>query len=184
MTTQRYTVYVDVDIKPERLIHGSTGQVTITVGRRENALLGDGLPETSAEAIGRVLGNRLMVLPSAQPGSGPFPHSTGRWTADAPPAERRAALSFYLALMAATCLELIGADGPTIIEGPFAANAEFAAMLRAATGRDVVTEPAGTGTSIGAALLAGAAALKPSGTPVPDPGPDWAAYAAAWRAAV
>ncbi len=38
-TTQRYTVYVDVDIKPERLIHGSTGQVTITVGRRENALL-------------------------------------------------------------------------------------------------------------------------------------------------
>ncbi len=38
-TTQRYTVYVDVEIDPARLIHGSTGQVTITVGRRENALL-------------------------------------------------------------------------------------------------------------------------------------------------
>eukprot|EP01012_Entosiphon_sulcatum_P024250 TRINITY_DN29422_c0_g1_i1.p2 TRINITY_DN29422_c0_g1~~TRINITY_DN29422_c0_g1_i1.p2 ORF type:complete len:381 (-),score=65.59 TRINITY_DN29422_c0_g1_i1:1835-2977(-) len=38
-TTQRYTVYVDVAIDPARLIHGSTGQVTITVGRRENALL-------------------------------------------------------------------------------------------------------------------------------------------------
>lgn len=38
-TTQRYTVYVDVAIDPARLIHGSTGQVTITVGERQNALL-------------------------------------------------------------------------------------------------------------------------------------------------
>ncbi len=38
-TTQRYTVYVDVAIDPARLIHGSSGQITITVGERQNALL-------------------------------------------------------------------------------------------------------------------------------------------------
>ena len=123
------------------------------------------------------------MKPSAQQGSGPFPHASGHWTREGTPAERRAAVSFYLALMAATCLDLIGADGPTIIEGPFAANAEFAKMLRAATGRDVITEAAGTGTSIGAALLAGHADLKPGGETVPDPGPSWWAYSVAWRVA-
>jgi len=38
-TTQRYTVYVDVAIDAARLIHGSSGQITITVGERQNALL-------------------------------------------------------------------------------------------------------------------------------------------------
>ena len=70
------------------------------------------------------------------------------------------------------------------IIGFIAANAEFAKMLRAATGRDVIIEAAGTGTSIGAALLAGKADLRPSGSSVPDPGPQWRAYADAWRVAV
>jgi sugar (pentulose or hexulose) kinase len=153
------------------------------MGGRENALLGEGLPETTPEAIESVLKRGLMYLPSAQQGSGPFPHADGHWPLDGPPAERRAAVSFYLALMAATCLDLIGADGPTIIEGPFAANAEFAKMLRAATGRDVITQAAGTGTSIGAALLAGHGELKPAGETVPDPGPSWWAYGVAWRVA-
>lgn len=37
--TQRYTVFLDVDVRPERLPHRSTGQVTITVDKRSNALL-------------------------------------------------------------------------------------------------------------------------------------------------
>jgi sugar (pentulose or hexulose) kinase len=153
------------------------------MGGRENALLGEGLPETTSDAIEAVLKTGLMYLPSAQPGSGPVPHSAGSWTMQGSPAEHRAAVSFYLALMAATCLDLVGAQGPTIIEGPFAANAEFARMLRAATGREVITEAAGTGTSIGAALLAGKADLKPGGEPVADPGPSWRAYSVAWRVA-
>ncbi len=153
------------------------------MGGRENALLGEGLPDATPEAIESVLKQGIMVLPSAQQGSGPFPHAEGRWTGEGTPAERRAAVSFYLALMAATCLDLVGADGPTIIEGPFAANAEFAKMLRAATGREVITEAAGTGTSIGAALLAGSVDLRPGGEFVPDPGPSWWAYAIAWRVA-
>ncbi len=154
------------------------------MGGRENAVLGEGLVDATPEAIDSVFDEGVMYLPSAQQGSGPFPHATGRWTAEATRAEKRAAVSFYLAMMAATCLDLIGAQGPTIIEGPFAANAEFARMLRAATGRDVITEAAGTGTSIGAALLASMVDLTPRGETVPDPGPRWAAYADAWRAAV
>jgi sugar (pentulose or hexulose) kinase len=153
------------------------------MGGRENAVLGEGLVEATADDIDAVFKEGIMYLPSAQQGSGPFPDAVGHWTAEATRGERRAALSFYLAMMAATCLDLIGADGPTIIEGPFAANAEFAKMLRAATGRDVITEAAGTGTSIGAALLAGHGELKPDGETVADPGPAWWAYSVAWRVA-
>ncbi|MEO6012328.1 MAG: FGGY-family carbohydrate kinase [Devosia sp.] len=154
------------------------------MGGRENAVLSEGLPEARAADIDQALSTGLMYLPAAQQGSGPFPERIGRWSADGTPGERRAAVSFYLAMMAATCLELIGAQGPTIIEGPFAANIEFAKMLRAATGRDIIIEAAGTGTSIGAALLAGKASLKPAGQVVDDPGPQWRAYADSWRAAI
>jgi sugar (pentulose or hexulose) kinase len=153
------------------------------MGGRENAVLGEGLVEATPDDIDAVFKEGIMYLPSAQQGSGPFPDAVGHWTNEATRGERRAALSFYLAMMAATCLDLIGADGPTIIEGPFAANAEFANMLRAATGRDVITEAAGTGTSIGAALLAGHGELKPDGETVADPGPAWWAYSVAWRVA-
>jgi len=153
------------------------------MGGRENAMLGEGLADATPDDIASVFAEAIMYLPSAQQGSGPFPNSIGRWTAEATRAERRAAVSFYLAMMAATCLDLIGAQGPTIIEGPFAANAEFAKMLRAATGREVITEAAGTGTSIGAALLAGMVELKPGGEAVDDPGPSWWPYSVAWRVA-
>jgi sugar (pentulose or hexulose) kinase len=54
-----------------------------------------------------------------------------------------------------TSLELIGADGPVIVEGPFAQNRTFLETLHVMTGRDVVTGGAGlTGTSSGAACLA------------------------------
>jgi sugar (pentulose or hexulose) kinase len=81
-----------------------------------------------------------------------------RWSGEEPDIGtecRAVALSFYLALMTDTCLQLTGAAGPTIVEGPFAQNAEYLIMLKAATGRPVLTSDAATGTSIGAALLMG-----------------------------
>ena len=87
--------------------------------------------------------------------------------------------------MTATCLALIGAEGPTMLEGPFTANARYRRMLAAATGRPVLRSDAGrTGTSLGAALLATPASppfdARPDG---PDPdAARLAAYAAAWRA--
>ena len=35
--TQRYTIFLDVKIEPEKLIPGITGEVTVVVGQRENA---------------------------------------------------------------------------------------------------------------------------------------------------
>jgi sugar (pentulose or hexulose) kinase len=152
------------------------------MGGRENQMLAEALPAADAVDVERALARRVIYLPAAQQGSGPFPTSEGRWhNAPATPGEQRAAVSFYLALMSATCLELIGARGPTVVEGPFAGNAEFAAMLGAATGREVIAAPAGSGTSIGAALLAGGHNPKPNGQTVAAGGPAWAAYAAEWR---
>ena len=108
--------------------------------------------------------------------AGPKPASTA--------GERAAAVSFYLALMTATCLDLIGAEGPTVLEGPFAANAAYRRMLAAATGRPVLRSDAGsTGTSLGAALLA--TPISPPFAPAGCARPEaarLAAYAAAWRA--
>ena len=104
----------------------------------------------------RVLERGVMLLPAVEPGSGPFRGCAARWTVEpANGGERSVALSWYLALMTEACLSAIGAEGPVVVEGPFARNVEFIRMLRAGTGRRV--EAAGgniTGTSIGAALLA------------------------------
>ena len=133
-----------------------------------------------------MLDRGILLLPAVEPGSGPFPGRPARWTeARLAPGERAAAVSFYLALMTATCLELIGAEGPTVLEGPFTANAAYRRMLAAATGRPVLRSDAGsTGTSLGAALLAMPTA-PPFDTRPDAPDPDaarLAAYAAAWRA--
>lgn len=94
-----------------------------------------------------------------------------------------AALSFYLALMTSTCLSLIGARGPVIVEGPFARNAEYLAMLATLCADGVAVAGSATGTSAGAALLAIGRAAAPATTPVPLPAdaPQLAALAAHWR---
>lgn len=156
------------------------------MGGRENAQLGEGLPDPTAADIDAVFATGVMYLPAAVQGSGPFPHTAGRWVNEpTEPGAKRAAISFYLALMAATCLELNGAEGPVVVEGPFAGNAEFTAMLRAATGRGLIAEAASTGTSIGAALLVGRTQSADRIAPViPAPDPRWSAYAAHWRTAL
>ena len=88
--------------------------------------------------------------------------------------------------MTATCLKLIDAAGPTIVEGPFARNAEFIAMLKAVTARPVVTSEAVTGTSIGAALLFSKDQALPatSEQAAADAIGDLAAYAEHWISSV
>ena len=104
----------------------------------------------------RVLERGVMLLPAVEPTTGPFRGRASGWAVDpAGLGERSVALSWYLALMTGTCLSMIGAQGPVVVEGPFARNDDYLAMLRACTGRPV--ESAGgnvTGTSTGAALLA------------------------------
>ncbi|RUX49910.1 MAG: carbohydrate kinase [Mesorhizobium sp.] len=159
------------------------------MGGREFSLLTDGQPQDwSEDDVAAVLARKALLLPSTQQGSGPFPHRQPQWlNADGTSGgERFVAISFYLALMTATCLELIGGDGPTTVEGPFARNRLFTGMLVAATARTVIASEAATGTSIGAALLASkeTPAHSKVETIEPQADPIWAAYFRAWRRAV
>ena len=112
----------------------------------------------SQQDMHAVLSDLRMLLPSVESNSGPFQGRHMHWHGGEPKVgtgQRSAALSFYLALMTGTCLKLVGGAGPTIVEGPFARNPEYLAMLQAVTARPVLTNATVTGTSIGAALLFG-----------------------------
>lgn len=97
-----------------------------------------------------------MILPSVVMGTGPFPDSHFRWMNEPDSvSERLAAASLYQALMTQTCLDLIEAEGPIIVEGPFAANQLYLRALHTLMKRPVHASEATTGTAIGAALLTG-----------------------------
>lgn len=154
-------------------------------GREFETLVGKDTPQPTDFEIQAVLEQPVMLTPSVRQGSGPFPARDAAWIGGEPAnGSRYAAASFYLAMMTATSLDLIGADGPTIVEGPFAANSFFAGMLAAATARPVIVAgTSATGTSIGAALLAagdGASGLAADEVAIRSPGPEWEAYARRW----
>ncbi|MAM60435.1 FGGY-family carbohydrate kinase [Maritimibacter sp. UBA3975] len=124
------------------------------MGGREFEHIRMEIGEPSSADVVRVLKQRLFLLPSVQAGSGPFPHRPGGWNrSEMTPGEKGVALSWYLALMTRECLSMVGAAGPIIVEGPFARNGNYVAMLNAATGRPVRLSHSATGTSIGASLL-------------------------------
>lgn len=164
------------------------------MGGREYEMMRAGRDlHTIPAARARVLAGGAMLLPAVEPGSGPFRGRRGGWAvppADGP--EAAVALAFYLALMTAECLAMIGAAGPVVVEGPFAANGDYLDMLAAAVGRPVVAAAGGaTGTAVGAALLARdvlPAAPPPAAPALPRAAPadaaGLAAQAARWRAAV
>lgn len=135
-----------------------------------------------------VLDGRIMLLPAVPDDSGPFVGRKGGWRGDAEaltPGGYVYAVSLYIGMMTAVSLELIGADGPVIVEGPLASNLTFLETLAAVTGRPVMTGGSGvTGTSAGTAMLAlgrdgRIASHNKAATLSPDP--RLAAYAAEWR---
>jgi sugar (pentulose or hexulose) kinase len=159
------------------------------MGGREYEIVRKGIDpsfmQPSAADANFVLAHFIMLLPSIERRSGPFQGRKATWThklKDLTDGQRMAALSFYLAVMTATCLEMIGAEGPVIAEGPFAKNRLYVAMLEAACGRPVIAETGSTsGTSIGAALLAGGTIPK---APLPHRvqiSRSMDIYAALWR---
>jgi sugar (pentulose or hexulose) kinase len=165
-------------------------------GREFEILAGKEAAAPTAADIAAVIERQVMVLPTFSPGNGPFPRAAGRWThppETLSPAERSAAASLYAGLMTATCLDLLHAQGATIIEGPFGRNRLFVEALQACTGRAVLPSPNATGTSGGAALLfrggqagGGAEATRSAQPDSPKPaapglGEPFAAYAATWK---
>jgi sugar (pentulose or hexulose) kinase len=127
------------------------------MGGREWSLLMDGrAAQPTAEDRRAVLAGAARLLPAVEPGSGPFAGRRAGWSVpehELTDGRRAVVVSYYLAMMTSVCLEQIGAQGPTLVEGPFATNDAYCEMLRAATGRPVLATSAGTGTSVGASLL-------------------------------
>jgi len=163
----------------------------MSMAGREFELLTEGTAtEPSETEIASVIERRVMALPAFVAGNGPFGRRKGSWTVDPAslaPGERTAAASLYVALVAETCLTLTGAQGPVLVEGPFARNRLFLAALAARIDRPVIGRPDATGTTEGAALLADgpdsshrAAADTAPAEPL---GGDFAAYAALWKSA-
>ena len=154
-----------ISLDPERdtLVNvNANGHPTPTarfMGGREFDLLTRGdATNPDHDEIALVLENEMMVISvasaknlSAVLPAFEYPHGLPQ-TAGA----RNCVASFYCALRTAECLKLIGALGPIYVEGPFAKNILFLEMLAVATNRVVYPSGAGsTGTSLGAALLAG-----------------------------
>jgi sugar (pentulose or hexulose) kinase len=93
------------------------------------------------------------------------------------------ALSWYLAMMTHTCLGLIGARGPVIVEGPFARNPDYLDMLSSLWPEGIEIATSATGTSVGAALLSLGAVTAPATRAVrrPDTAQALTAYAKRWQ---
>jgi sugar (pentulose or hexulose) kinase len=154
-------------------------------GREFDTLTAGRIVTPTGEDERAVLAGRMFALPSLHPDTGPFPGQQFAWSPSEPASDgmRAAAASFYAALMGAACLDLIGARGPSIVEGPFGGNRAFARMLATATGRPVIAAGQSAGTGLGAALLAGpVAAPAPQVAPfLPETDPLWHDYARVWR---
>lgn len=125
-------------------------------GREFERMIGNSTLQWDESDLDAVLAEPTLLLPAVQIGSGPFANQKSRWIGTEPSGGRRfLAVSFYLALTTATCLDLAGAEGEIVVEGAFGENPAFLEMLAAATGMPVVRQTGNqNGTSIGAALLA------------------------------
>jgi sugar (pentulose or hexulose) kinase len=128
-------------------------------GREFQTIMAEQSAKVHESDIQNVIQAGAMLLPSVVEGSGPFPDHKFRWlnAENLTVAERQVAVSYYLGLMTTTCLDLIGAEGDIIVEGPLSSNELFLDMLATATQRSIFTgSSAVTGTTIGAAMLVGA----------------------------
>jgi sugar (pentulose or hexulose) kinase len=156
-------------------------------GREYAAIAGEDAKLPTEAGLRAVLHRNAMALPSFAPG-GPFTAHHGRMLrCDMLDADGRAALAtLYTALVTDHVLDLLGATGEVIIDGPLAGNALYAAVLAALRPADEVR--------VGAARagIVGAAGFLATGTPpvaklVPAarlPITGLAAYRVAWRALI
>lgn len=141
-------------------------------------------PLAAEQAVSKVLRQGIMLMPNLVPGSGPYPQERARWlhSQDASLQEKWSAACLYLALMTQTCLDLIGAKGPIVVEGPFSANPVYLKALGAFTSRPVYAVSGSTGTSQGASLLAGGISPEASVRVESDYDPDlMQLYAQSWK---
>lgn len=156
----------------------------IMAGREFAIIVGDEAEAASLADALAVIEAGAMLLPGFVPGVGPFGWREGEGLDDprlAEPRARRAAASLYVALVLAESLELAGARGRILIDGPLARDPIVPAALRTLTGRAVVALT-GSDSSSGALRLASGRPLDPpAGRTVMDELPPLRAYRRAWR---
>lgn len=154
---------------------------------REFEVISGEQSEPSDADFEQVVSNMIMARPTFAPGTGPFGDGRGGWSVDPntlSAGKRTAAAALYAALVSETCLSLAGAEGPVIVEGPFAKNHLFLTALAQRVPRPILAEPDATGTVDGAALLASGPDTKLQSKDEPAVTPaavDLAHYAEAWR---
>jgi sugar (pentulose or hexulose) kinase len=156
-------------------------------GREYAEIIGDAIgAPPSLESAASVVDAGVRTRPSFAPG-GPFPGGQGAIVGARGTVSERASLtSLHLALMSDVELDLVGAEGPVVIEGRFADDAVFSAALAALrTDRVVYACPGGSdAVAFGAARLVWPSLHPPRPLHRIEPAPfELADYARAWRAA-
>jgi sugar (pentulose or hexulose) kinase len=159
------------------------------MGGREYAVIaGDGgNPDFSA--IARVIASGAIALPCFSGQGGPYATTKGEIRGDVAARDRTALATLYCALVSDLMLTRMGADGgDLIVEGTFAKNSAFCAVLGALRPKQrVFAAEDSAGTARGAAMLAHWPPAYPIAAPTPVPEVSIAgldAYRAAWAAAV
>lgn len=162
-------------------------------GREYAALAGPDARDVSAALVdvADIMARETLPVPSFTDTGGPFPGTGGKGQilgpAPASPEGRVALASLYVALMASVELDLLQSRGQVIVDGPFAENRLFAALLAALRpDQEIAVSTEREGTALGAALLWG---WRERAAPValrltrisPAEVAGLAAYAARWR---
>jgi sugar (pentulose or hexulose) kinase len=161
-------------------------------GREYAAIAGaEGLAATPSLADARALvGRAVMALPSFAASGGPFPGRRGTLSGTpAGPGQAAALAALYSALMTRESIALTGPATRVYVDGPFASNAAFCALLAALLpDAEVWASDETEGTAVGASLLAhvGLAGALPrlavSARRIEPAAIDLVDYAQRWRA--
>ena len=154
-------------------------------GREYAAILGAELGATASLAAAAAIVEAGVRTRPAFASGGPFPGLDGAVIGSPEsPAQRAALASLHLALMSDVELDLVGVEGPIVIEGRFAEDPVFPAVLAALRPNAAVYACPGGGDAValGAARLVWPALRPTASLRRIQPAPfDLAAYARAWR---
>jgi sugar (pentulose or hexulose) kinase len=150
----------DLDTASNTDIFGTTVATSRFFGGREfEALAGAAAGSVpSRDHAARLVAQGVMALPSFTGSSGPVPGSgnKGRIIGElgGDPAERVSLAALYCALMVAEQLDAVGSRNDVIVDGPFAKNEVFVALLaQLRMGQKVFASELRDGTTAGAACL-------------------------------
>ncbi len=164
------------------------------LGGGEIAALSGGAPAAAASvATARTLAARgTLALPSFSDTGGPLPGTGGRGRIVGPApqdaGERASLAATYTALMTAEVLDALRSTGDVIVDGPFADNPVFCALLAAfRPGQRVHVSTLAEGTAAGAAVLGlmgpdGALPHRPVALARVTPAPGVEGLRARWQA--